>query len=123
MQELLNSLVKFSAAMTVFSMQQVQTAVGPSSETAKGSLDKFREVIDGMAAAVSSQIDESRRPSVENISKLPQDMLTRAMDSQREVVQSTSDMVKSTSGWIAGMVKATPASSEPQRAEEALAAN
>ena len=41
MQETLNSLVRLSAAMTVFGMQQVQTAVG-SADT-KESVDKLRE--------------------------------------------------------------------------------
>ena len=54
MQELLNfDPFKLSAAMTVFGMQQVETAVG--SVDGKESLDKeLREVIDAMAAAVSS---------------------------------------------------------------------
>ena len=56
MQETLNSLVRLSAAIAVFGVQQVQTAVG--SANTKDSGDKMREVIDGMAAAVSAQIDE-----------------------------------------------------------------
>jgi hypothetical protein len=122
MQELLNSMIRLSAAMTVFGMQQLQTTVG--SMDTKDSVDKLRKVIDEMADAISAKIDESRRPTLDRLSSLPQDLLTRSVDSTREVVRDTSDMVKTTSDWLAGTVKANGAatSSEPKRAEEALSA-
>jgi hypothetical protein len=122
MQELLNSMIRLSAAMTVFGVQQLQTTVG--SMDTKDSVDKLRKVIDAMADALSAKIDESRRPTLDRLSSLPQDLLARSLDSTREVVQDTSDMVKTTSDWLAGTVKANGAatSSEPKRAEEALSA-
>jgi len=86
MQETLNSLVRLSAAITVFGVQQVQTAVG--SANTKDSVDKMRDVIDGMAAAVSAQIDQSKLPTLDSISNLG-----------RGVVKTTSD-------WLYGIMKA-----------------
>jgi hypothetical protein len=103
MQELFNSMIRLSAAMAVFGMQQVQNTVG--SVDTKDSVDKLREVIDAMADALSSKIDESRRPTLDRLSHLPQDIVARSVDSTREVVKDTSEMVKSTSDWIAGTVK------------------
>ena len=122
MQELLNSMIRLSAAMTVFGVQQLQSTVG--SMDTKDSVDKLRKVIDEMADALSAKIDESRRPTLDRLSSLPQDLLARSWDSTREVVQDTSDIVKTTSDWLAGTVKANGAatSSEPKRAEEALSA-
>ncbi len=122
MQELLNSMIRLSAAMTVFGVQQLQTTVG--SMDTKDSVEKLREVIDAMADALSARIDESRRPTLERLSNLPKDIVARSWDSTREVVQDTSDMVKTTSDWIAGTVKPNGAasSSEPQPAEAALSA-
>jgi len=122
MQELFNSMIRLSAAMTVFGVQQLQTTVG--SMDTKESVEKLRTVIDAMAAALSAKIDESRRPTLDRLSSLPQDLLARSLDSTREVVKDTSDMVKTTSDWLAGTVKANGAahSSEPKRAEEALSA-
>jgi hypothetical protein len=121
MQELLNSMIRLSAAMTVFGVQQLQTTMG--SMDTKDSVDKLRKVIDDMADALSAKIDKSRRPTLERLSSLPQDFLARSLDSTREVVQDTSDIVKSTSDWLAGSVKSNGVkhSSEPKRAEEALA--
>lgn len=120
MQELLNSMIRLSAAMTVFGMQQVQSTVG--SAYTKESVDKLREVIDAMADAISSKIDESRRSTLDRLSNLPQDIVARSMDSTREVVKDTSDMVKKTSDWIAGTIKPDGAAnrSEPKLAEEVL---
>jgi hypothetical protein len=132
MQELLNSMVRLSAAMTVFGMQQVETAVG--SVDATESMNKLREVIDAMAAAVSSKIDESKRPTLDSVSNLGHDVVGRTMSSMnaikvpsinpREIVQNTSEMVSKTSDWLDKMVKPSPATtSEPKPAEEALAAH
>jgi hypothetical protein len=117
MQDLFNSMVRLSAAMTVFSMQQLQTAVG-SADT-KESIDKLREVIDSMADALSSKIEASRKPAFDKLAKLPEDMMSRSWESPRDVVQNASDMMKSASDWIVGTSKSE--SSEPKAAEEALA--
>ncbi len=85
MQETLNSLVRLSAAITVFGVQQVQSAVG--SANSQDSAGKLREVIDGMAAAVSAQIDESKLPALDSISSLGHDVVGR------------------TSDWLQGIVK------------------
>src|ERR1700691_3595464 len=103
MQELMNSMIRLSAAMTVFGMQQLQNTVG--SVDTKDSVDKLREGIDAMADALSAKIDKSRRPTLERLSNLQQDIVKRSLDSTREVVKDTSEIVKSTSDWIAGTAK------------------
>src|SRR5437879_1725602 len=97
MQETFNSLVRLSTAMTLFGVQQVQSAVG--SANPKESVDKLREVIDGMAAVVSAGIDESKLPTMESISHLGHDMVDRTWE-------NTTGIVKTTSDWLYGMVKA-----------------
>jgi hypothetical protein len=136
MLELLNSMVRLSAAVTVFGMQEVQSAVGSADPTE--SVDKLRAMIDSMANAVSSKIDESKRPTLDSFSSLGKNVVDRTvgrtMDtlndtlnvpsmSPKDIVQSTSDAVKSTSDWLGKIVKpaAEPAASEPKVAEEALA--
>jgi hypothetical protein len=60
MQETLKSQGRLSAAISVFGLQQVQTAV--ESADTNESVKKLREVIDAMAAAVSAKIDEFAAP-------------------------------------------------------------
>src|SRR2546430_2343131 len=102
MQETFNSLIRLSAALTVFSVQQVQTVVG--SGNPKESVDKVREVFDGMAAAISANIDESRLATLDSISNLGND-----------VVDRTTGIVKTTSDWLYEMVKAKDSASPGSR--------
>jgi hypothetical protein len=60
MQETLKSQGRLSAAISVFGLQQVQTAV--ESADTNESVKKLREVIDAMVAAVSAKIDEFAAP-------------------------------------------------------------
>ena len=119
MQELLNSMIRLSTAVTVFGMQQIQSAVG--SVDTKESMDKIRDVIDGMANAVTSKIDESSRSALDKFSNLPDDMLHRSWTSPHKFVQNTSDMVQTTSDLLKATVKTEDSdSSEPKSAAEVL---
>ena len=97
MQETLNSLVRLSAAMTIFGVQQVQTVV--ASANPKESVDKLREVIDGMAAVFAAKIDETKLPTLDSISLMGHDVVDRTWE-------NTTGAVKTTSDWLYGMVKA-----------------
>jgi hypothetical protein len=140
MLELLNSMLRLSAAVTVYSMQEVQTAVDGAHP--KESVDKLREMIDSLAAAVSSKINESKRPTLDSLSNLGHDFVDRTQEvvgktqdavgrtietlkvpamSPRHIVHSTNEAVKSTSDWLDGIVKPTHSASEPKSAEQALA--
>ena len=136
MQELLNSMVRLSAAMTVFGMQEVQSAVGTVDP--KVSVDKLREMIDAMANAVSSKIEESKRPTLDSFNSLGKNVVDRTVGrtldtlndtlnveslAPKDIVKSTTDAVKSTSDWLVDIIKpvAKTSASEPKVAEEALA--
>ena len=58
MQDLINSIVRFSAAMTLFSMQQMQNAVGAAADS-QAALTKFKEALDSVTSAITSQLDEA----------------------------------------------------------------
>lgn len=122
MLELLNSLVRLSAAVTVFGMQEIHTTAGTVDPGE--SVDKLREMIDSMANKISSKIDESRRPTLESFSSLGKNVVDqtvgRTMETlnstlnvpsmlPRDILQSTSDAVKSTSDWLGEIVKPVPA--------------
>jgi hypothetical protein len=86
MQETFNSLVRLSAAITVFGVQQVQTVIGAASPA--DSIDRLREGMDRMAAAVTANIDESKLPVLDR------------------TVETAAGVVKTTSDWFQGIVRA-----------------
>jgi hypothetical protein len=135
MLELLNSMVRLSAAVTVYSMQEVQSAVG-TVDPAEG-VGKLRDMIDSLANAVTSKIDESKRPMLESFSSLGHDVVDRTvgrtMDTlndtlkvssmyPRDLVKSGLDVAKSASDRLDGIVKSAVSPTGSKVAETALTA-
>jgi hypothetical protein len=142
MLKLLNSMLRLSAAVTVYSMQEVQTAV--DGVHPRESVDKLREMIDSLADAVTSKINESKRPTLDSLSNLGHDFVDRTQEvvgktqdavdrtietlkvpamSPRNIVHTTNLAVKSTTDWLDGIVKPSSASEPKKVAEVALAAH
>jgi uncharacterized protein with ATP-grasp and redox domains len=132
MQELINSFVRLSAAMSVYSLQQMQSAV--ETIDPKDSVAKLKKMIDSMTDALTSQIDESKKRTVDSISNLGADVVGKTFDtlsvpgmSAKDIVQTTNDMVRKTTDSLASMIKSDKgddkktSGSTPQAAEVVLA--
>lgn len=132
MQDLINSFVRLSAAMSVYSMQQMQSAV--ETIDPKDSVAKLKKMIDSMTDALTSQIDESKKKTVDSISNLGADVVGKTFDtlsvpgmSAKDIVQTTNDMVRKTTDSLASMIKSEKgdekktSGSTPQAAEVVLA--
>lgn len=122
MQELIASMMRFSAAMTLLGMQQMQNAVGAAADT-QTAVTKFREALDAMSAAVAAQMDESKKATLENLSKVQSDLVDRTFDAMnvqamdpRELIQTTGDLMRKTTDSLAGMVQKATAKSSPEPA-------
>jgi conjugal transfer/entry exclusion protein len=109
-QDLINSFVRLSAAMTVYSLQQMQSAV--DTIDTKDSVNKLKKMIDSMADALTEQIDESKKKTVESISTLGADVVERTFDtlnvkglSPHDLVDTTSDMVRKTTDSLDNIIK------------------
>jgi hypothetical protein len=133
MQDLINSIVRFSAAMTLFSMQQMQNAIGAAADS-QVALTKFRDALDSITGAITSQLDENKKPTLDSMAHLGTDIVDRTWETMnvsamdpRQVLQTTGDLMKKTSESLAGMMKKpaeaapVPPAGEPQPAASALA--
>ena len=132
MQELINSFVRLSAAMSVYSMQQMQSAV--ETIDPKDSVTKLKKMIDSMTDALTSQIDESKKKTVDSISNLGADVVDRTFNTlsvsglnPRDLVDTTNDMVRKTTDSLANIIKSEKGEDKkasagtPQAAEVVLA--
>jgi hypothetical protein len=128
MQDLMNSFVRLTAAMTVYSMQQMQTAA--ESVDPRESVGKLKHILDSMADALTAQIDESKTPALDSMSNIGKDVVGKTFDtinmaavSPRDIVQQTGEIVKKTTDSLASMIRPEEkkSSGEPQSAEAALA--
>lgn len=114
MQQLIQSFVRLSAAMTVYSMQQVQSAV--ETRDPQGSLKQLHQLVDSLTGALSSQLDESGKATVDNVV----DKTLESLDPQ-ELMHTTADMFKRTTASLTGLMNSKRSASEPQAAGEVLA--
>ena len=129
MQDLIVSMMKFSAAMTLFGMQQIQNAVGAAVDT-ETTLEKFRQALDAMTDAMAKHMDESKTETLKSVDKVQSDMVHRTWDAMniqaldpREMMSTSIDLMKKTTDSFSDMVNKTipkSGSSEPKAAAEAL---
>jgi len=96
--------------MTVYSMQQMQSAVDTIDP--KVSYSKLKKMIDSMTDALTAQLDESKMKTVESISNLGSDVVDRTFETlnveglnAHDLVQSTNNMVRKTTDSLASIIK------------------
>jgi hypothetical protein len=127
-QELINSFVRLSAAMTVFGMQQLQTAVG--NVDPNDAIVKLREVIDAMTNVVNAHIEESRRPTVESMTTLGRNMMDRTWDAinlgtpqPRDLMNVANDSLRRATNGLNEFMRMEKKGlgTEPKAADEVLA--
>ena|SRR5437867_2313641 len=128
MRELIDSMVRFSAALTLFSLQQVQNAVVAATDS-KAAMDKFTQSLNSVTNAISGQIDQSARPALDSVSKLGSDLVDRTLTAMnapaldpREMIKTTGDLMRKTTDSLTDWMKKSndASSAEPQPAAEAL---
>jgi len=127
MQEMINSMMRFSAAMTMFGMQQIQNAAELAVDS-QSAIKKFRENLDAVTDALIAQLDESSKPALKSMTNLGSDLVDRTMTAvnvsaldPRELVHTTEDLMRKTTDSLADMMKKKSASNgDPQPAAEAL---
>jgi len=125
------SMMRFSTAMTLFGLEQVQgavTSVG-SGEDMTAPLERMRQTMDAFSDAVMNHVDESKRETLDTVTRVSEDTVHRAFSGvgatitdPREMVKNTADMMKRTSDSVMGWMdrKGEQAAEEPQPASEAL---
>jgi hypothetical protein len=136
MQELINSMVRFSAAMTLFGMQQFQNAMSIAGDT-QAPLNKLRDSLDAMTNTVAAQLDEANKPTLQSVTNLGTDMVNRTFETvnvqaldPRQMAQTTGDLMRKTTESVTGIMKKAAdavtvppdshAAGEPRPAADAL---
>ena len=69
MQELVESVVRFSTAMSLFGLQQIQNVVDLASDS-QAARKKVQASLDAITSALSTQLDENKRPAIDSASNL-----------------------------------------------------
>ncbi|MFZ0427938.1 MAG: hypothetical protein WAO20_07460 [Acidobacteriota bacterium] len=133
MDKFLVSMMRFSTAMTLFGIEQLQGAVSSvgSGEDLTAPLSRLQQAMDTFSDAVMKQVDENKQETLETVTRVSQDTLHRtfsgmspSMVDPREMVRVTTDMMKKTSDtvvhWMEGENAEKDSSGDAQPASDAL---
>ena len=134
LRDLTSSMIRFTNAVTLFSMQQMQNAIGAVTDS-QAVINQFCNALDAISNTLSTQIDASKKSTLDSMSKTGTEMVDRTMDAMnvqalnpREIMDTTADMMRKTSDSMADIVRRTTGggkthhsdSSEPESAADAL---
>ena len=107
MRELMSSMMRFSGAITMFGMEQVQNVLTAPTDT-QGALIRLRDTLDSMSNSLASGLDDSKKSALESMSKAQIDILDRTtnavnldgvnMDTATDLMQKTSESLAQAMG-------------------------
>ena len=135
LRELTSSMIRFTNAVTLFSMQQMQNALGAVTDS-QAVINRFCGALDAISATLSTQIDASKKSTLDSMTRTGSEMVDRTMDAMnvpalnpREMLDNTADVMRKTTDSMADIVRRAtgPAShghgkstGEPEAAADAL---
>src|SRR5215475_2181241 len=134
LRELTSSMIRFTNAVTLFSMQQMQNALGAVTDS-QAVINRFCGALDAISNTLSTQIDSSKKSTLDSMTKTGAEMMDRTMDAMnvqalnpRDLMDTTADVMRKTTDSMADIVRrATRGASsgesgagEPEPAAEAL---
>src|SRR5438093_1255095 len=135
LRELTSSMIRFTNAVTLFSMQQMQNALGAVTDS-QAVINRFCGALDAISNTLSTQIDASKKSTLDSMTRTGSEMVDRTIDAMnvpalnpREILDTTADVMRKTTDSMADIVRratgsAAQASSasagEPEAAADAL---
>jgi len=136
LRDLTSSMIRFTNAVTLFSMQQMQNAIGAVTDS-QAVINRFCTALDAISNTLSTQIDASKKSTLDSMTKTGSEMVDRTMDAMnvqalnpREIMDTTADVMRKTSDSMADIVRRTTgggkghhhdsSAGEPESAADAL---
>lgn len=111
MTNLAVSMLRFSAALTLFSVEQLEKSLN----VVEGGADLtktmagFENTLDSLSDVLMREMDDKKRETLQSVSKASKDMVDRTMDGMdimdpREVIKASSDLLQRTADVTAKYV-------------------
>jgi hypothetical protein len=110
MQDLLVSMMRFSAALTLFGMEQVQHSLGAveDKENFSKTAERFEKALDSMTDVLVERIDEKKKETLKSVTKMSEDVVGKTTDGvkldQHELFRATTDLIQKTTEATASLI-------------------
>ncbi len=129
MQSLIISMMKFSAALTLFGMEQLQNTLNmvEGEEDLSKTMDRFEEAINSLTESLTSRIDDKKKDTLNSITKMSEDVVNRTFDGvnamdPREMMRATNDLIQKTSDttaeWVSKAASAVGKATDTAKSSE-----
>src|SRR5229473_4483394 len=79
LRELTSSMIRFTNAVTLFSMQQMQNAIGAVTDS-QAVINRLCVALDAISNTLSTQIDASKKSTLDSMTRTGAEMVDRTMD-------------------------------------------
>src|SRR6266550_7971477 len=111
LRDLTSSMIRFTNAVTLFSMQQMQNAIGAVTDS-QAVINRFCGALDAISNTLSTQIYASKKSTLDSMTKTGSEMVDRTMDAMnvqalnpREMMDTTADVMRKTTDSMADIVR------------------
>ena len=110
MEKLIVSMMRFSTAVTLLGMEQLESAMkmGGGEDLSKA-MDKFRATLDSFTDTVSQELDHKKQKTLKSVTHMSEEAVHRAVEGlnvvdPRELLRNTSDLMRKASDSVADLV-------------------
>ena len=129
MQNLIVSMMRFSAALTLFGMEQLQNSLNvvEGEEDLSKTMERFEKTLDAMTDTLVNRIDDKKKDTLKSVTKMSEDVVGRTVDGMtmidpREVFRATNDLIQKTTDvtadWVSKAASAVEKATEGTKSSE-----
>jgi len=132
MSNLIASMARFSTAMTLFGVEQVERTMNIVSggKDLATSVEELEKTLDSLTDVLMGKIDDKKKETLNSVSKMAEESINRTMEGMevvdpREVLKASTDLLQKTSdvtaNWVSRAASAVEKATGAGKAEEASA--
>ncbi len=129
MQNLIISMIRFSAAVTLFGMEQIQNSweVVEGEEDLSKTMERIEKAFNSMTDSLVERIDDKKKETLKSVTKMSEDVVGKTGDAitaldPREVISATNDLIQKTSDvtaeWVSKAASAVEKATEETKPSE-----
>jgi len=129
MSNLIVSMARFSTAMTLFGVEQMENSfsVATGGKELSKTVEEFEKTLNALTDVLMKEMDEKKKETVESVSKISEDMVGPTLDGlkvmdPREMLRAGNDLLQKTadvtSKWVSKAASAMEKAAESVRPTE-----
>jgi hypothetical protein len=129
MSNLIVSMLRFSAAMTLYNFEQFEKTLSvlEGGADAGKTLEGFEKALNAMTDVLTNEMDEQKKQTLQSVTKMTEETVNRSLEGMeimdpKQVLQATTDLLQKTSDvtaqWVSKAASAVEKATGPAKSPE-----